>query len=292
MTAHGMPEFMLLAGRRCLITRWDPPDGGLRASLLVAQGFGDEANLCRRMIRLLAQALQPKGIRTVVVDFSGTGDSAGMLSDASLDCWMEEFAAIHVAIRDRSFEPDEVAGAGRHRTEGPPWAQPPVFALGIRFGAWLALSRLSSHEPDFAGLILWAPVLRGTDQLRERDRLLLASARVARGSPPDAAERGDRSEVHRDGLAPGARLLAQLSMSEAPAPRGGQRLALFDLRNLGGDEPVQPTRRSLDAALQWQDAGSETDIRALASAPFWNVSDPVDCPALIDATVGCLDRWS
>jgi uncharacterized protein len=118
------------------------------ASVLLCNPFGEEASRAHRIYRVLATQLERAGYATLRFDFSGTGDSAGDASEATIDQW----------LRDLSSAANELRGAS---------GSPRVALVGLRFGATLAALAASRGELRPRHLVLWDPVVQGAGYLRE-----------------------------------------------------------------------------------------------------------------------------
>jgi pimeloyl-ACP methyl ester carboxylesterase len=96
--------------------------------------------------RRLAAHLAKAGAHVLRFDYFGTGDSAGDLSDGTLELWQNDICLAEKTLR-------EMTGSRR------------IAVVGHRLGAvlaWRASSKLESRARD---LLLWDPVVRGTTYL-------------------------------------------------------------------------------------------------------------------------------
>lgn len=118
------------------------------ASVLLCNPFGEEASRAHRIYRVLATQLERAGYATLRFDFSGTGDSSGDASEATIDQWLSDLSTAAGELR---------------RTSG----SPRVALVGLRFGATLAALASSRGELRPRHLVLWDPVVSGAGYLRE-----------------------------------------------------------------------------------------------------------------------------
>lgn len=107
-------------------------------------------------IRQLGSQLSRAGLHSMRFDYSGTGDSAGLNSDANIIQWQTDISTALTELK-------EIAGITR-------------FSLaGLRFGATLAATAPLPNQP-VRKLILWDPVVNGRayiDELRTMQQALL-----------------------------------------------------------------------------------------------------------------------
>ena len=113
----------------------------------------DEYRRTYRALSELAMAIAEQGAHAFRLDYFGTAESQGLLSEASLDGWVYD---IHKAIDEAM----DVSGARN------------VTLLGVRFGATLAAQ---VTHPAVRSCVFWDPVVSGRDYrgwLDEIDRIL------------------------------------------------------------------------------------------------------------------------
>lgn len=232
-------------------------------------------NKCRPMVAETARRLARQGLRAVVVDLFGTGDSAGEFRDARLDDWRQDLAlAAEWAARD---------GA------------PVRGIVGLRFGALLALE-LAASLPGPLRIALWQPVASGQLQLSQFLRLRVAGALLAGGAPADQSaesvasltadlKAGKVFEVGGYELAPG--LAADLQGPELHrlTPPPGSIVRWFEVGP--GDSPAL-SRVATDRLRDWTAAGIPVDGVALSGDTFWNTVELTRCAELAEQTAGFL----
>jgi len=178
----------------------DPP---ARLGLVLCSPFGFEEICAHRTLRHLAAAAAEGGIPALRFDYAGCGDSAGDdLDGERLGPWT---SSVHEAVEMLKC----ATGVGH------------VCLLGIRLGAALAV-RAARERGDVAGLVVLAPVVKGSAYLRELRMLggdgaagrLESAGFVLSGATVQALARLDLRElqerpaprvllVERDDLPPG-----------------------------------------------------------------------------------------
>lgn len=139
---------------RQLFGAYEAPQGSSRdAGVLVCNAGVHEYTRAHFAVRRLAGLVARQGYHVLRFDWLGTGDSAGDLSDASVERWCEDLGRAAAELR-------ELAGVRR------------LSAVGYRLGAAIA-ARAASDELELRDLVLWDPPLCGRDhlaELREVDR--------------------------------------------------------------------------------------------------------------------------
>jgi uncharacterized protein len=118
-----------------------------RVAVLCAP-WGQEYLRAHRSIRKLAVMLSASGWDALRFDYYGTGDSAGDLAEASIASWRKD---IEWAIE----EANAMSGTSR------------VALIGLRIGANLAADVAKCNSKLVEALVLWDPVVRGTEFLKE-----------------------------------------------------------------------------------------------------------------------------
>jgi pimeloyl-ACP methyl ester carboxylesterase len=94
----------------------------------------------------LAGKLVQEGVHVVKFDYSGTGDSHGEFSAASIDEWVADIRHIAAELR-----------AGTEARQ--------LYIVGVRLGAYLALKYAEQEPVD--GMVLLSPVFDGEDFFTE-----------------------------------------------------------------------------------------------------------------------------
>src|ERR1700712_938246 len=110
-------------------------------AVLLCNPFGEEASRAHRIYRLLATHLERAGYTALRFNYSGTGDSLGDSTAATVDAWIADISAAAERLQAAS-------GATR------------IAVVGLRLGATLAMLA-SARGLKIRHLLLWDPVVEG-----------------------------------------------------------------------------------------------------------------------------------
>lgn len=252
-----------------------PPRPGAtpRAAVLLVPPFAEEMNKARPVYAVLARALAARGRDVLLLDPTGTGDSAGDFAEAGWDRWVADLEAGLRWLRD---------------------VQPaPITLVGLRLGAMLALS-LAARRPALIGrVVLWQPVVDGEKFMTQFLRLRLAaglgsvaSERETTAVLRQALAAGENGEVAGYLLTPalvgaldGLRLEALVGDASPP-------LAWIEVA-AQADRPLTPVSRRV--VESWRARGLTVDALVVADQPFWALPEITPAPALVDATLAMLE---
>lgn len=258
-------------GRRVFIL-WRGPEGGARGCVLVVPPFGEEMNKSRRMLTLLAARLAPAGVSVVIPDLLGTGDSDGELSDATLQSWYEDVAAVSAwCAREKSVV---------------------TAVLGIRLGCALALSALAlGHLPPVATTLLWQPVLDGRRHLTQFLRLRAVGSlgqdreRESVGVLRGRLSAGETLDVVGYSLTP--RLASDIDGLCPPTAYDGRCGAIHWM------EVTSDPKRELPVASQGfvsllESTGGRVTVDVVDGEPFWSAVEIVVSTGMLDVSCSAL----
>jgi len=245
--------------------RRGPPDP--RGCVLVVPPFAEEMNKSRRMITRVGQALDARGVATVLPDLHGTGDSAGEFADADWDGWCDDLVST-------------ACWCEQH-------AGPVTGLLAIRLGCALACAeRVRAALPSLRRVVLWQPVLDGKRFLSQFLRLRVAAA-MAAGTQESAGElrrrlgEGKPLEVAGYPLSP--RLADDLEKVAPPA-----RLPAPPAETLWAEvasgEGATLTAASVAAVERYRVAGALVETEVVPGEPFWSSTEIVVNEALVART--------
>jgi alpha-beta hydrolase superfamily lysophospholipase len=185
-----------------------PPEGLVRAGVLLCPPFDLEAQEAALAYRLLAEDLQDHRFAVLHFDYDGTGDSAGGAGDPDrVGAWQSSVVEAANLLR---------SSGARH-----------IFAVGMRLGAALTASVAARCEID--GLVLWDPCESGRSYLREQ-ALQRAVHEREQGSWKGRRPEDGPTDVETLGSIYHLETVAQMSTLAAedwPAPLAPRVLALL-----------------------------------------------------------------
>lgn len=261
--------FFLSAGARSLYClHYAPAVPFSRGTVLYIHPFAEEMNKSRRMAALQARLLAGAGWHVLQVDLTGCGDSVGDFGDACWDVWQEDILAA------RRWLETHYPG--------------PVWIWGLRLGALLASTSLAQTPAAGAGLLLWQPVISGSQHLQQFLRIKLAGERVA--SRQDGAGTRQLLEKLRAGNpieVAGYELAPQLALPMAEAsltlPPGVHRVRWLEVQPRT-DGTLAPASERLIAS--WKaTAELDLEISVVQGPSFWTTQEIDEAPELLAATV-------
>lgn len=254
-----------------------------RLNLLILMPLGDEMNKSRRAVNLAARGLAALGVRVLLLDPTGCGDSWGDFEQLSWTRWL-----------------DDLCVGVEHLLQADPDAAAPLALWAVRSGTLPVahvLERLQQRAAGpvaVAGLLLWQPVAQGKVFLNQLARLrtaglLTGSTQASADSqqtPKACWDRGEAVEIA--GYAYSAELAQGLERAEFRPIDGIQRLIVLeaDMREQAALSPA--TARLAQA---WGEAGAKVDAVAVAAPSYWMATEIEDCPLLVAATVELVRPW-
>ncbi len=251
-----------------------------RGLILGLQPFGDEATLARRVMVAQARQMAEAGWEVWIPDLFGTGDSAGLTEEASLERWRADI--------DHWLDCARSTGGGR-----------PTVLWGVRIGALLAIDAIARRSAD-VHLLAWQLPVDGKSVIGPLQRLgHLTSPASGLGTSP---------------ITPTADPFTPASGAEKLTQLAGYRLpvalidALTGLNACPGAVPgagrprhwmlvhtqrVVRDDRALPAAMQrvrqhWDDKGWSTASSLAAGEPFWSSMEPSTPDETFAATLSWL----
>lgn len=142
-----MYSFFFGEAPKRLYGAYDAPTGRGGTALVVAPGWGPEYLAAHKVLRTLARRASEKGIHAMRFDYYGTGDSMGDDREVSVESLQDD---LRLAVQE-CLDVAEVEE---------------VWLVGVRLGATIAA--VSAPTLDAVrGVVLWDPLIRGRDFLRE-----------------------------------------------------------------------------------------------------------------------------
>lgn len=260
--------------RLCL---YHAPQGNVcRGVFVYAHPFAEEMNKSRRMAALQSRALAKAGYSVLQIDLLGCGDSSGDFGDATWDDWQADVVQAATWLQQR------------HPSRR-------LWLWGLRAGCLLA-TEVARQIDTSCNFLFWQPAPDGKVLLRQFLRLKLA------GGMLDGRAKGTMDAL-RDQLAAGQPVeIAGYRLN--PALASGLEQATLAPPTLSSDTR---TRRAIwlelsaregatlspvisAAAESWRQAGHNVSTEGATGPAFWQTTEIEDAPALIDATLACLEE--
>ncbi len=259
------PQFIKSAAGQ-VFTLYFPACGETRGALIYLPPFTEEMNRCRALVNSQARGLAASGYAVLLLDYFGTGDSAGELKDATWDIWHADIDAATAWLE--------------HRTGMPP------ILWGCRLGALLAAEAASRSPGRFNHLLFWQPVIDGKLFLTQFLRLRVA-ALMDKGLPPETTEQmRARFSAGESVAVSGYELPAALAIAIDQARLADLNLgqARIDwLENIA--EPGKPlppgSQKAINALLA---QGTHVNIHPFTAPPIWQLHERDKAPDMIART--------
>ena len=256
-----------------LFALYYPPKAAQPEGLIIhIPAFAEEMNKSRRMVALQAAALSEHNFAVLVLDLFGTGDSEGLLENATWQIWLDDIERAICWLKQQ-------------------YAEIPLYLWGLRFGCALAVSYAAQSNTEIRGLMLWQPLLSGKILLNQFLRLRVAAA-LARQSTTDHSSETTKSllqelaygrtvEVGGYLLTPG--FSASIIDIEAGKLSLKPPLSIFWLDFLSG-ESAKPSPASSQVINHWVQHNNTVKWTAISGDRFWSTQEIAMCPKLITTT--------
>src|SRR5207302_1844904 len=119
----------------------------VRGCVLLAPPFAEEHNKSRRMMALAAECIAANGYAVLQIDCLGCGDSTGDFGDATWDEWLLDIGRGYDWLESRYHLP--------------------IWVLGVRAGALLAVAAAKRIAAGAPNLLFWQPVVSGRQHLAQ-----------------------------------------------------------------------------------------------------------------------------
>ena len=131
--------------------------------VVLCNPFGQEAIRCHRLFKVLAEQLSRQGFHVLRFDYFATGDSGGDDHEADLDGWCADLRCADEALRTR-------CGVAQ------------VSWCGLRLGATIAALASRQARSPVRRIVMWDPIIDGTEYLTEMVSAHLAARRDSFGA--------------------------------------------------------------------------------------------------------------
>ncbi len=237
-------------------------------TVIIVPPFAEEMNRCRRMMSLQARSLAGNGLRAVLVDLHGTGDSEGDFSDASWTAWCDNI----VSVLSRTVQ----TGRGS------------ISFLAIRFGALVLFNGQSELVSRASKIVLWSPCTNGSTFLKQFLRIRVASQMSENdGRKESIAELMDRFESGESVEVAGYEISPELARSMSLATliaddfEASTPIHWFEIVS-SPSSPIPRPNSALIEKLQRDHTG--LSVTPVYGDKFWNSVEITTVPTLIDAT--------
>ena len=246
------------------------PQGATGVGVLIAPPFAEEMNKSRKMLTDVGQALQARGVATVLVDPYGTGDSEGEFRDATWASWIQDLA------RAASWAAEE----------GWPIEGLLCVRLGCLLGSQLAQEALRGVRRT----VFWQPVVDGERFVTQFLRLRVAASMMeaARESVSDLRQtlrNGQCVEVAGYELSPQLAMdLEGLKLADGL----GTHLGILHWMEVTRDIQGSIAAASETCLGRARSRRLETVVRTVTGDPFWASTETVRIPELVESTVEVL----
>jgi alpha-beta hydrolase superfamily lysophospholipase len=257
-----------------------PNDSKADLGVVICNPFGYEAICSHRGMRAFAEAIAAAGMPALRFDYSGTGDSAEIDSNADqVQVWTRDVLAAADELRRRT-------GVG------------PVCLLGFRLGAMLA-TLAASESNSVSALITIAPIVTGRRYLRE-----LRTTRMAASLGLDPSESAtDKQDASAGGMevsgfafsAATLAALAKVDLSTLQSPPMPQTLVIDGAMLVPGGQAHSPevqgrktrvTLPGLVEMLMTPPQFAQVPKQVIAATVDWLLQLPGQAPAITHRSAG------
>ena len=239
-----------------------------RGAVLYVPPFAEEMNRLRSHAAAQARVLAAGGLHCQLLDLQGTGESEGLIEDASWDLWL-----------------DDVCQAARRLGAV---AAGPLTLWGVRTGALLAAEAARQlGDQTVQRLLFWQPVIDGKLFLSQYLRLRVASQMVADGARETTdmlrTRLRDGEVVEVAGYPLSGAMADSLERRQLAtlAPPASTLVGWVEVTAQAGQEPGLPAQKVIAA---WRDAGVRVTPVGVKCPMVWQVHEPVAAPELRSAS--------
>lgn len=248
-----------------MVQHW--PESNPRGHVVYLPPMAEEMNRCRAIVAEQARWFASRGLTVSILDFYGTGESPGDLTDANLKKW-------HANI-------DHLIASLLKSTDAP------IVLWGCRLGGLIALDYLSQHPGVADKVLLWQPVTSGkayvTQMLRQRSAGLM-ERKVQAETTKEMRTRlaaGDNLDVA--GYALGGDLTAALDAIDFETFNRIEANTIFWLEHSGDGEHTmgERSRRAVD---RLKALATNVEVRYFSGHPLWQLHKRDLCEDLVEQT--------
>ena len=261
-----LPRFMGNAGERYFTLQFNCA-GTPRAHIVFIPPFAEEMNRCRSLVAMQARAFAEAGFACTLIDFYGTGDSEGHLSDATLSTWLHNIEQTVETLRED--------------------ADVPFILWGLRLGGLIAMQYAATSNIAVQNIILWQPVTNArlyvTQVLRQRVATLMVRDLPAETTKQirQRLEEGECVEVA--GYSIGGSLIADIEVLELAnmGVLGSGRIHWLEHVTEEGKAIGLATEKAVE---QLREQGNQVSVHTFNDPPIWLIHERDFAPQLLAAT--------
>jgi pimeloyl-ACP methyl ester carboxylesterase len=216
------------------------------ASVLLVSPIGIFYQRTHYALRLMAQQLADAGLHVLRFDFHGLGDSSGNIGAGQFDKWLDDIEVAASELIDTSGTGD-------------------LSVVGLQMGAALAVEAMVNRKINVKSLVLWDPVISGSDYLANLQSIqqdLLAGRRELPGNSDELLGAHFPSDLRRH--------IASIHLAERTVMPRVDRAALVVSDDLPQYRSLLKKMQShlpdlifrhVDAPVKWDDLGSAYEGR-------------------------------
>ncbi|MEZ5571760.1 MAG: hydrolase 2, exosortase A system-associated [Halioglobus sp.] len=240
-----------------------------RAHIVFIPPFGEEMNRCRSLVATQARSFARAGYSCTLVDFYGTGDSQGVLREASLEVWKRNIRTTIDTLQR------EIPG--------------PLVLWGLRLGGLIALDYAATSALEPRHIILWQPVtsaaLYVTQVLRQRVASLMVRDLPAETTKEIRQRLEEGKDVEIAGYTLGGQLVRDIEKIELSGAGALCSETIYWLEN------VAETGKEIGIASQkvvnlLTTNGNRVDVKTFCDPPIWQIHERDFAPQLLATTDG------
>lgn len=263
-----LPEPLFLQGATGQVfALYQPAQGTAKGAIIYLPPFAEELNRCRFTVAQQTRALSELGYAVLLLDPCGTGDSAGELSDATWEGWVNDVRIAADWLDTRTALP--------------------ITLWGLRLGALLAADAANRSPGRYKRLLFWQPVQDGKLFLTQYLRLRIAYL-MDRNLPAETTD-DMRNTLKNGGVLEvagypiGGRMAEELDTLRLSnfTQLGGLPIEWFELVAEAG-KPLPPG--SQKNIQQLAELGCLVQTTTFCGPPVWQLHKRDELPDLINAT--------
>ena len=216
------------------------------AGVLLVSPIGIFYQRTHYALRLVAQQLADAGLHVLRFDFHGLGDSSGNIGTGQFEKWMDDVELAANELIDTSAASD-------------------LSVVALQMGAVLATEAIANRKIDVKSLVLWDPVVSGSDYLADLQRIqhdLLAERRKLPGESDELLGAHFPADLRNK--------IASIHLAERAEMPKADRAALIVSDDLPRYRILQEkmqshwpelTYRLVEASVKWDNLGSAYEGR-------------------------------